>query len=357
VYEHLGFRRIADFDDNKLRLFFLSLLWRAAASTLAAFSAVVLPDDKLEKLRQMVLHGDPEPYEFFPVCLTQLSTRNLRHNFSAERTAKYERIVDPTSGDLIPAQFRPVEVFRFYFDGLVAYFHIDVDDQYVHERAEMMIGMEKELCVVTVESEKSRQIQRLLHHAGMSPPTPEAIADEWADPNEDTDTDAAWEAMFEFFLPPSMSSSDGILHVVVDLDYDKYISHMGAIGKAWLRKDVPVEFYRSVGLILLRIVARKQAAMMTQSAFGLPTSPNYEDAFFEIHVTMSKEHGEEDRFLLLSWRFTKRLAARVAWSTLRDDASHRVSFLRRIHSTSDAAVGPVGMETSGIKVNKLREGG
>lgn len=42
-------------DAARLRLFFLSLLWRAAASTRGEFAAITLPPDDLEHLRRIVL--------------------------------------------------------------------------------------------------------------------------------------------------------------------------------------------------------------------------------------------------------------------------------------------------------------
>jgi hypothetical protein len=49
-----GLRVVECANPEKLRLFFLSLLWRAAASTLPEFGEINLEQDELERLRTMV---------------------------------------------------------------------------------------------------------------------------------------------------------------------------------------------------------------------------------------------------------------------------------------------------------------
>ncbi len=93
-------------DCTRLRLFFLSLLWRAAATSLFEFNAVSMPANELAKLREMVLHGAFEPYHFYPVTLTQLSTRNFPHNWSASRLIKRQPMVDSNTGELVDGALR-----------------------------------------------------------------------------------------------------------------------------------------------------------------------------------------------------------------------------------------------------------
>ena len=61
-------------------MFFLTLLWRAAATTLPEFSEVVLPDKDLEQLRQMICMSIVEPISFYPAYLIQLSIIGIAHN-------------------------------------------------------------------------------------------------------------------------------------------------------------------------------------------------------------------------------------------------------------------------------------
>ena len=78
----VGARSIQNVVGRSLRLFFLSLLWRAAATTRAEFSEIELTPFDLEALRQLVLNRDPGPPSFYPCMLTQLSTLGVRHNNS-----------------------------------------------------------------------------------------------------------------------------------------------------------------------------------------------------------------------------------------------------------------------------------
>lgn len=75
-----GIRRVSGFDTKLLRLFFLSLLWRAAASTLAEFQEVRLPPATMEALRRMIEQENAFPLHFLPISLTQISTFGVVHN-------------------------------------------------------------------------------------------------------------------------------------------------------------------------------------------------------------------------------------------------------------------------------------
>lgn len=149
-----GIRRISVVEPGRLRLFFLSLAWRAAASTLKDFDDVKLPADEVERLRQMILARTPEPQSFYPVLLTQLSTLGVIHNQSPFLDAK----VIPATGD---HPERTVPILRFYFDGLVAHVHL-TDDEPIEGIAEMAVGYGPELLVTTVSYENSFQRENLI---------------------------------------------------------------------------------------------------------------------------------------------------------------------------------------------------
>ena len=95
-----GVRAIEDVDCKRLRLFFLSLLWRAAVTDLFEFEGILLPEEELARLREMVLHGSAEPYNFYPLTLIQLSTIGFPHNRSACRQVKREPALDPDTKQL-----------------------------------------------------------------------------------------------------------------------------------------------------------------------------------------------------------------------------------------------------------------
>jgi hypothetical protein len=105
-------RQVECANPDKLRLFFLSLLWRAAATTLPEFSEISLEPAELERLRTMVWVGNPHPLNFFPTILYQIVSLGDRHNSI------------PIVKDYVGNNHLEMEVhfksFRFYFDGLIA---------------------------------------------------------------------------------------------------------------------------------------------------------------------------------------------------------------------------------------------
>ena len=142
-------------DADTLRMFFLSMLWRAAETNLSEFSEIKLEEQQLAKLREMVLDGLVAPYDFFPVTLTRLSTRGIPHNHTAIAQIK----TNPAVGNH-PAQDIPI--FRFYFDGLVA--HLDRRQKIeptVKEMGSFYVGGQDKLLVSTVAFESSFQKDNL----------------------------------------------------------------------------------------------------------------------------------------------------------------------------------------------------
>lgn len=149
-----GVRSITDCDTRKLRLFFLSILWRAAATGLGEFAEIQMPADELERLRVMVLSGNPEPLSFYPVSLTQLSTRGIVHNLAA--LAQTKEIPSPDGQDTVP-------IFRVYIDGLIAHFQRPGKlDAIVAELGPLMVGNEQRITFSTVTFENSFELENLL---------------------------------------------------------------------------------------------------------------------------------------------------------------------------------------------------
>lgn len=110
---------IVESDDwPRLRLFLLSVLWRAAASKLPEFSEIVLPSADLERLRHMVAAGETDPLDFFPATLVQLTTKGPRHNHSPISGVK-------SLGPYGPVLDRKIRFFRFFIEGLVIHFDLD----------------------------------------------------------------------------------------------------------------------------------------------------------------------------------------------------------------------------------------
>lgn len=150
-----GSRRIKPIDTQRLRLFFLSLLWRAAASSRPEFSEVALPPDELECLRAMIVGGNHEPLHFYPMALVQLSTMGEIHNQTPFADMKRVPAMGNEPERLIP-------IFRFYFDGLIIHIHQQTTDSgYETRLGPLIVGNGDELAVTTVTFEASFQLENL----------------------------------------------------------------------------------------------------------------------------------------------------------------------------------------------------
>lgn len=148
-----GYRLIKGIDPGRLRLFFLSLLWRAAATDREEFSQVVMPPGDLEKLRLMLINENPDPISFYPTELGQFSTAGVFHNrVPIPMTKSVER-----QGEKIQIPF-----FRFYFDGLTAHVHRRAsDDGLTWWFGSSIVGMGDNLAVATVLFDTSFQHEGL----------------------------------------------------------------------------------------------------------------------------------------------------------------------------------------------------
>jgi hypothetical protein len=151
-----GLRQLECADPDKLRLFFLSLLWRAAATELPEFHAVRVPLDDLERLRRMLVDGDPRPLDFYPTSLLQIVSRGDSHNLA------------PIAQDLgSPNNFdsnRTFRTFRFYFDGLIAHIYRHPRPELIYELGQHLVGYSTKLLVKTQKWKKSFQFANMKQH-------------------------------------------------------------------------------------------------------------------------------------------------------------------------------------------------
>lgn len=151
-----GIRSVFGDDWKKLRLFFLSLLWRAAATSRREFNEVNIPPSHLERLRQMVSGGDPEPVAFYAISLTQISTIGIRHNHAPIAFTK-------TVPSLEEGQAAIEEpTFRFYLDGLIIHFsRLSTEQNEARNLGPLVVGAEDTITLSTVEFESSAQAENL----------------------------------------------------------------------------------------------------------------------------------------------------------------------------------------------------
>lgn len=131
----VGIRQIEVLNAGDLQLFFLSLLWRAAASTRREFSDISLPAETVEDLRLRVLRRSPGPFEDYPVQLFQLATRGVEHNRTP--LLEYKRMPLATGTGLGNA----VHYARFYFDGLTSHIHLPGETKMEPEYLRSCLGL------------------------------------------------------------------------------------------------------------------------------------------------------------------------------------------------------------------------
>lgn len=136
-----GFR-LLDCDGTKLRLFFLSILWRFVSSSRPEFRDISIPEEDQERLRTMLLHKNPKPTSFYSVTLVQILDRARQHNQSPYCV---DEILNLGNGP-----FRHY-AYRFYMDGLVAHIHRPQPDHqdWGDEKSPLIVGCDDRLYVQT----------------------------------------------------------------------------------------------------------------------------------------------------------------------------------------------------------------
>ncbi|MCL2020628.1 MAG: hypothetical protein FWG81_00610 [Betaproteobacteria bacterium] len=102
---------------HALQLFFLSIVWRAAASSRPEFKDFILNHNELEDLRLKILNKNPGNFSEYPIQLFQLSTLGIHHN----RTPLIEQ---KEMLDVNLYANNTVDYARVYFDGLTAHIHL-----------------------------------------------------------------------------------------------------------------------------------------------------------------------------------------------------------------------------------------
>lgn len=156
----LGIRTIEVPNPDKLRLFVLSLLWRAAATSRPEFSDVKVPDEELEIIRKALLTNKPPDISFYPAMITQLSSRGLAHNLTPVAREmplpnfEVDKLAEPPSIH---------KVFRFYFDGLIINIHRDQSGtDYATKLESLIVGFADKILLSTVRFENSFERANLL---------------------------------------------------------------------------------------------------------------------------------------------------------------------------------------------------
>ncbi|RUL78953.1 hypothetical protein [Dyella choica] len=144
-----GVREIRGIDRARLRLFLLSLLWRAGATNRMEFDAVSMPESELSQLGDMIRTNNPGPLSFYPATLIQLVPSGEVHNYSPTAGVKKQLSRDGTQECEIP-------FFRFYFDGLIVHMHRSSRKNCAVDKT-LLVGGDDLLLVSIMDTGKSAQ--------------------------------------------------------------------------------------------------------------------------------------------------------------------------------------------------------
>jgi hypothetical protein len=157
INSFLGVREVRTLDTKRLRLFFLSLLWRAAASSRYEFREISVSAADLERLRRAILGLEELDLDFYPIQLTQLSSKGIMHNQTPYPDIKYV----PNLDDPAAPEFE-LPTFRFYMDGLIVHVHRALPPTYdVAQLGNLIVGVESSLVLSTVTFEDSLQAREM----------------------------------------------------------------------------------------------------------------------------------------------------------------------------------------------------
>lgn len=152
--EEFNMRKVMFEDPTKIRTFFLSLLWRAAASNLKEMADVNLDEGEIEDLRKRIASKNPGLAKDYPIFLDQITSVGFPHN----RTPFVE------DADIPDGAFQePVRYVRFYFDGLVAKIYLANKNNPNDEFMKLSIGgfEDNNTLVIGRNFEKSRSFENI----------------------------------------------------------------------------------------------------------------------------------------------------------------------------------------------------
>ena len=145
---------LSEVDATTLRMFFLSVLWRCAASTRVQFAEISMPPAHLEYLRQIVA-GETEPNDSdWPATLLLLTSKG-----EPQIQAPMAQEIDLRSlGFDLPS----VPIFRFFFDGLIVHMgRSPADDTLLDNWGGRVVGVDDKLTMMGRPYEKSWQEDNL----------------------------------------------------------------------------------------------------------------------------------------------------------------------------------------------------
>ena len=156
IDQNYGVREISNLDWENLRLFGLSLLWRACNSNQNGFCDINIPKGDLEKIRLMLINRDAGAIHFYPIKLCQLSTKGKIHN----QTPFIRKFELPKRCEVTRSKY--LNIVRFYFDGLIMHIHLSKTLKQIKHFDRQILGVSSDsLFIPTVSYEVSFQKENM----------------------------------------------------------------------------------------------------------------------------------------------------------------------------------------------------
>lgn len=138
---------LSNMDEEKIRLFFLSIVWRVAASNRPEFNNVNLDAQILEDLRQRILTNKAGKYYDYPISFDQITTKGDHHNRAP--FLEYSPLSSTTGNS------EECLSLRIYFEGLVTRVHFPGNLKITREE-KIYLGAGPDLYIIAREYEKTR---------------------------------------------------------------------------------------------------------------------------------------------------------------------------------------------------------
>ncbi|TYL41588.1 hypothetical protein [Dickeya sp. ws52] len=151
----IGYRVINNIDHKLIKLFFMSLLWRASASERYEMKDVKLPQEKIETLRNSIINHDDLNLIDFPIIFDQIITKGIVHN----RTPIMEEIGIPFHD----GSEKKYKSCRFYFDGLITRIILNPDSEIIENLGPLILGNKNKLLLTIHTFDSSRAKEDLQH--------------------------------------------------------------------------------------------------------------------------------------------------------------------------------------------------
>lgn len=150
----IGLRAIKDLDWKAVKLFILSILWRAAASERKEMKGVKLAPTILDNLRKAILLKDALFVTEYPVRLYQLGDKEFIHN----RTPLIEEMTVE-----LPEPFgkRTYIICRLFIDGLIAHITLNPDSDFQENHKSLLLGYNNTMLVFVHKTKNSRSLEDL----------------------------------------------------------------------------------------------------------------------------------------------------------------------------------------------------